>query len=626
MRETQFIKQNKKKWASFERNLERNNTNPDELSNLFIEITDDLSYSRTFYPNRSVRVYLNNIAQKVFYSVYKNRRSRFNKFLSFWTDTVPQVIYESRNSFFFSLFVFLGAALIGAFSAYMDIDFVRVILGDDYVNMTYQNIENGTPMAVYQDPEQTSMFLSIASNNLMVASLTFLIGLFFGVGTVFILIRNGVMLGAFQYLFISEGVYMDSFFTIWMHGAIEISCIVIAGAAGLTMGGGLVFPGTLSRLQSLQMSARRGLLIMLTVLPLIILAAFIEGFITRYTDASYVIRGIVIFGSFAFIVSYYIVYPILRARKGFQSFLGDVKLPYTEDVGINYKKIKTVSQLFSDAFILYRQFLKPAAIVSFILASVYTAVLLWANVDYDFLVVANWQEIFENPFVLVERTSGNVWQFLFHDEMNIAWWLNLVVSGIMAYLVHFWVQADAKRDEPANYNGPFFLKTVSATAICIFIVQLCMMATEGWLFLLLVFVVPMVLLVLATVFDENINILSGLGRSFSVIGGSWVVMMGGYLAIVGMSFIFLFMATAPISAFYLGIIVNAFPVADLETFRQGFYIFLYSYLLTFLFPLVYAVMGLGFYSFRETKEAGSLFEKIENVGVVKTTYGMEKEM
>ena len=100
---------------------------------------------------------------------------------------------------------------------------------------------------------------------------------------------------------------MQSFFTIWMHGAIEISCIVIAGAAGLTMGGGLVFPGTLSRLQSLQLSARRGLMIMLTILPLIVLAAFIEGFITRYSEASYIVRGIVIFGSFGFIISYYVI-------------------------------------------------------------------------------------------------------------------------------------------------------------------------------------------------------------------------------------------------------------------------------------------------------------------------------
>ena len=71
MRETSFIKQNKEKWAAFEQDLKKNNVDPDKMSELFVQITDDLSYSRTFYPNRSVRVYLNNIAQQIFYSIYK---------------------------------------------------------------------------------------------------------------------------------------------------------------------------------------------------------------------------------------------------------------------------------------------------------------------------------------------------------------------------------------------------------------------------------------------------------------------------------------------------------------------------------------------------------------------------
>ena len=60
MRETSFIKQNKEKWKEFESILEKKDKDPDKLNDLFIQITDDLSYSRTFYPNRSVRVYLNN--------------------------------------------------------------------------------------------------------------------------------------------------------------------------------------------------------------------------------------------------------------------------------------------------------------------------------------------------------------------------------------------------------------------------------------------------------------------------------------------------------------------------------------------------------------------------------------
>ena len=104
MRETSFIKQNKEKWKEFESILEKKDKDPDKLNDLFIQITDDLSYSRTFYPNRSVRVYLNNLAQQVFHSIYKNKKSRFSRLLFFWTDELPQLVYESRRAFRLSFF------------------------------------------------------------------------------------------------------------------------------------------------------------------------------------------------------------------------------------------------------------------------------------------------------------------------------------------------------------------------------------------------------------------------------------------------------------------------------------------------------------------------------------------
>ena len=85
------------------------------------------------------------------------------------------------------------------------------------------------------------------------------------------------------------------------------------------------------------------------------------------------------------------------------------------------------------------------------------------------------------------------------------------------------------------------------------------------------------------------------------------------------------MATAPIAGFYLGVIVNLFPVTDIALVRQGFYIFLYSFMFSFLFPLTFIVMGIAFHSFRETKEARSLLKEIPKVGLRKISYGMVKE-
>ena len=76
MKETSFIKQNKEKWHKFEQMYHQNKKDPDELSSLFVELTDDLSYARTHYPKRTVRVYLNGLAQKVYNQLYR-KKSRY---------------------------------------------------------------------------------------------------------------------------------------------------------------------------------------------------------------------------------------------------------------------------------------------------------------------------------------------------------------------------------------------------------------------------------------------------------------------------------------------------------------------------------------------------------------------
>ena len=211
MRETSFIKQNKEKWKKYEQVLDQENPDPDELNDLFIQVTDDLSYSRTFYPNRSVRVYLNNIAQQIFYSIYKNKKTKLGRLAYFWTHDLPHMVYKSKQEFRLAFWVFIVSFAIGMVSCAMDSEFVRVVLSDDYVDMTLENIETGDPMAVYKQKGEFGMSLGITINNLWVAFQTFALGVFFAIGTFFFLIKNAVMVGAFQYFFYEQGVFQESF-------------------------------------------------------------------------------------------------------------------------------------------------------------------------------------------------------------------------------------------------------------------------------------------------------------------------------------------------------------------------------------------------------------------------------
>ena len=355
MRETKFIQQNKEKWAEFEQSLERKHNDPDKLNELFVQITDDLSYSRTFYPNRSVRVYLNGLAQRIFFKIYRSRRSHANRLLTFWTDELPQLMYQSRRDFRTAFLVFALAFLIGMVSSANDSEFLNLILGDSYVEMTKENIEKGDPMAVYKDKGAFGMSLGITFNNLFVAFLTFVMGAFFTIGSIAILIRNGIMLGAFQYFFIERGLFWESFLTVWIHGTLEISAIIIAGAAGITMGRGLVFPGTYTRAQAFQRSARRGIKIMIGIVPIFVLAGFIEGYLTRYTETPDLLRGAFILVCLLFVLLYFVAYPRLKAQIGFEAPLREPRLPPDREQRLRFDQILSSGEIFSDVFVFLKK-------------------------------------------------------------------------------------------------------------------------------------------------------------------------------------------------------------------------------------------------------------------------------
>ena len=333
MREAVFISKNEKRWREFEKliNEPGKKSDPDLLADLYVKITDDLAFAQTQYPGSRSHKYLNALASKVHHAIYRNKKEKSNRFITFWKRELPLVFYESRKQLLYSLLIFGVSALLGVLSTAFDDTYSRLILSDAYVNMTIENIEKGDPMAVYKDADSAAMFLGITLNNIYVALLTFVMGIFFSFGTAFILFRNGVMVGTFQYFFVQKGLFWTSFLSIWIHGAIEISSIVVAGAAGLVMGNSLLFPGTYSRLHSLKQGARKGLKIMVGLVPLFIFAAFLESFITRLTDWHWSARLAIILLSFAFIIYYVVIYPVIVNKKYGKNQLSTTEGFLTED-------------------------------------------------------------------------------------------------------------------------------------------------------------------------------------------------------------------------------------------------------------------------------------------------------
>lgn len=317
MREVAFIKQNKEKWLNFEQSFfNKELTNPDKLAALYIELVNDLAYAQTFYPKSNTVNYLNELASKAYLSIYKDKRMESNRLSAFFKYDVPYIAYKYKRQIYFAFLFFAVFVLIGIFSTLTDDGFVRLILGDDYVNKTMENIANGDPVAVYKSGSEWGGFLAITINNIRVAFMAFVYGILGGVGTFYVLMQNGIMLGAFQSMFYTQGVLGESMRGIWIHGAMEIFAIVISGAAGFILAKGILFPKTYSRIDSFKKHFVDGVKLLVGTIPFFIAAGFLEGFVTRYSDRMpNALALVIILGTFFCIFYYFIIYPVVLNKK-----------------------------------------------------------------------------------------------------------------------------------------------------------------------------------------------------------------------------------------------------------------------------------------------------------------------
>jgi uncharacterized membrane protein SpoIIM required for sporulation len=312
VREGLFIKKNIDKWKQYQYEPA---TDPDEMAGQFTDLVNDLGYSKTFYPHSKVTNYLNGLASRIYLGIYRNKKEDTSRIVRFWKSELPAVVRRYHREILYSFVIFTLFALMAAFSAAHDESFVRGVLGDRYVDMTEDNIAKGDPFGVYKRDDQLSMFLYIATNNIQVSFVIFIAGFVLSIGTIWQLFQNGVMIGAFQYYFFAKGLGLQSVLVIWIHGTLEISSVIIAGAAGLVLGNSILFPGTHRRIDSLKRGGKDGLKLMIGLVPVFLVAAFLEGFVTRYSRMPIALSISILAASLFFVIWYFVVYPIQLEKK-----------------------------------------------------------------------------------------------------------------------------------------------------------------------------------------------------------------------------------------------------------------------------------------------------------------------
>ena len=317
MREVAFIKQNKEKWLGIEQVIAgKLKKNPDDLSSLYINLVNDLSFAQTYYPKSKTTIYLNNLSALIFQKIYKTKRTEQNRLFYFFKTEVPLLVFQYRRYLYYAFGFFILFTLIGVISAHYDKEFVKIILGEEYVNKTIENIKAGNAVGVYQQGSDWGSTIAITSNNLQVGAKLFIYGILGGIGSLYILLQNCIMLGSFQYFFHEQGALKESAKGIWMHGVFEIFSMVVEAMAGIILGASILFPKTYSRFNSFKLGFKDAFKIFLSTVPFTIFAGIIEGYLTRYAlKMPSLLNGIIIFGTLSVIGFYYFIYPHLVSKK-----------------------------------------------------------------------------------------------------------------------------------------------------------------------------------------------------------------------------------------------------------------------------------------------------------------------
>lgn len=617
MRETRFIKQNQEKWSEFEKTLKGEAKDADRLRDLFVQITDDLAYSRTFYPSRSVRVYLNGLAQRVFLKINREGKKPIDSLKQFWVADLPFEIYQARKTFFFTLFIFFLALGIGVLSCAMDPAFAEVILGADYVNMTEANIASNDPMQVYKQRGEFDMFLSITFNNLLVAFLAFAMGVFWGLGTLVVLVSNAIMVGCFQYFFVHHGLFWDSFLTIWIHGTLEISAIVIASAAGFSMGRGIAFPGTYTRRQAFRQSARRGTKILMGTIPLFIIAGFFEGYLTRQTETPDVVRGFFIVVCLFVVVGYFIWYPWYRQKQGLNEGRQAVyKIQASKDYVLDTDKIKSNSTIISDVFAFISKYAQSLLLSCFTAAIAYTLLVhtLIGGITAQDLLPFNFRNWLDNFFNFL----------LLHIAEN-AYWIPLA-AVLMIFIVGQSVYKLMAKELGLSFSASSYMPLAVSSVLAV----MSMSVMGHWSFFAIVFILPLLLL-------------AGYGHSlhkqtdvagFNAYFGHFQLFKGAYLSVVvlyagimSLGVLLLTMGNSLLARFLFDM-VNWVIIADQATLNEWtVYVntFVFAFIANFIWLLFFVAAAVLYYSLKERNEATALAAKVEEIGKDLRIRGLERE-
>lgn len=249
-----------------------------ELPSAYRQLCQQLAMARHRRYSASLLARLNQLALRAYQQIYRAPQRRWPVVLRFLTADFPQRVRADAGLFWLCAALFYLPLLGMGLAVYQTPELVYSLLSPESVAGLEAMYAPGKTGAGRNDADDLAMFGYYIYNNIGLGFRTFAGGMLLGVGAAFMLLLNGVFIGAVSGYLTARG-FVETFYTfIAGHGAFELTGIVLAGVAGLKLGWAVAAPGRLRRVASLRRAAASGVRLMLGVIALLLLAAFIEAF------------------------------------------------------------------------------------------------------------------------------------------------------------------------------------------------------------------------------------------------------------------------------------------------------------------------------------------------------------
>lgn len=277
-----WLEKRKPYWARLEALVEQSRKGVGSLSHqelqelglLYRQTASDLAAVREDAASRQLTLYLNQLLGRCHNLIYLGHKPKISRIVRFYRDTYPQVFRETIPQVAIAVAIFLFGAIVAWAVTAHDPAFAYRLLGPKMME-TIEQRKMWTDSIVTVKPLASS---GIMTNNLSVSFSAFAMGITAGIGTIWMMLMNGLLLGVIGAATWKAGMALQLWSFVAPHGVLELPAIFIAGGAGLEIARGLLFPGMLPRKDSLAKAGSRAAKLLLGSIPLLIVAGLIEGF------------------------------------------------------------------------------------------------------------------------------------------------------------------------------------------------------------------------------------------------------------------------------------------------------------------------------------------------------------